>query len=115
MSKPDTMSASEFFKKLEEGNLFAPTILNGMVKPSEDDKDHFLFAPSGDCNNWVKIPKALIAEVRPLGNVSCKDHTHARVEFMLSEPKTAEGRALLSLLGLLSNTIRNQGSSQNQT
>ena len=103
MQDPEKLSNHDFFEKLHEGSLTAPTILTGMGKESEDDKDSFQFAPVGKCDQWVKMPKTMLHSARLIRKVPCKDHSHSVVEFKLSDSKIPEVRALMSLINLLSN------------
>jgi len=98
MSGKQSYSPSEFLESLKRNELKQPTALRGMVKAAEDDPKSLMFVPGTSCRSWTKIPLALIESVQFVKNVPCKDHTHPLVVLHLAEPKTDEGRMMLSLL-----------------
>ena len=105
MSASNVLATKDFFARIEKGNFSPPTILKGMVKVSKDDHEFFHFAPVGKCGSWLKIPRAMVAEGKILGEAPCNDdHSHARVEFRLAEPQTDAEATLRGLLNLVSAT-----------
>lgn len=92
-----TFTGDEFVKALSEGGLQKPLMLTGMVKKSEDPTV-ILFAPGTLCRNWVPIKASCIEEVKWLGNVSCRDHSHEYVSIHIKDVGAAEATLFADLL-----------------
>ena len=106
MDGKEAVTPREFLESLKRDDLKQPASLRGMVKPAEGDADALMFVPGTSCRAWTKVPLALIESVKFLKNVPCRDHTHPLVSLQLKEPKTDEGRMLLSLLQAVASAQR---------
>jgi hypothetical protein len=104
MNGKQSYAPAEFLQSLKRNELKPPAALRGMVKPAEGDDQSLMFVPGTSCRNWTKIPLALIESVQFVRNVPCRDHIHPLVVLHLNEPKTDEGRMLLSLLQAVAST-----------
>lgn len=98
----------EFVSLLASNRLeeTAELSLHGLVKPDESDSSILLFSTSSSCETWIPIPLALIASVRHIRNLNCKDHQHPFVKIDLVQP--AKNDALAFLLVQLLNQARNK-------
>lgn len=79
---------SEFVSLLASNQLDEPPLnlaIYGPVKADENDRSALLFSISTSCDQWIRIPVALISSIQHGGSVSCKDHRHAFVRIVLSE------------------------------
>jgi hypothetical protein len=93
-------SGEEFLQKLRHDEITTPIVFTGIVKKADEGADQFLFALSGNCGNWVKIPVAGIEKVEVLDVVACKDHTHPLVNLQFKRPQSEEGSLFLALAEL---------------
>ncbi len=106
-----TFTGDEFVKALSEGNLKRPLILTGMVKKS-DEPNVILFTPGTFCQNWVPIKASCIDEVKWLGNVSCRDHSHEYVSIDLKGINEVEPTLFVDLLKVYVEAYEISGTSQ---
>jgi hypothetical protein len=71
-----------------------------MVKLCEEDPNAIMFAVSGDCSRWVKVPCSQVESVEELQIVVCDDHHHQAVRLYMKPPSSDEGRAFADLAHL---------------
>jgi hypothetical protein len=96
-------SISELFDYAERD--IQSTTLVGMVKPCEDDRQHFMFSAT-NCDNWLKIPSSGVDEVEYLGQAGCRKkgeapHSHALVRLRLTKQCVAELPYLTTVSALI--------------
>src|SRR5215207_1153705 len=80
---------AEFLYLLASNRLEKPPLnltIYGPVKVDENDSSVLLFSVSTTCDQWVRIPVSLIGSIQHGGSVRCKDHEHAFVRIVLTEP-----------------------------
>jgi hypothetical protein len=95
----NTSSVENFIRELESEP--APgTVFTGMVKLIPDDNEHLLVAHIGNCNHWVKIPRAALADAQRVGTVACSGHEHVAGRLIFHEPKEPKERAFANLANL---------------
>jgi hypothetical protein len=89
---------TEFLYLLASNRLEKPPLnltIYGPVKADENDSSMLLFSTSTSCDQWVRIPVSLIRSIQHGGSVRCKDHEHAFVRIVLSEPNDDDVTAVL--------------------
>jgi hypothetical protein len=95
-----------FLSDLKSGTIRQDILLCGLVKPaSEPECEDILFTLGRSCENqWISIPQNLIESIEPLGNVTCRDHTHEFIRMKITPPtrKDREAFALVALLQAVS-------------
>jgi hypothetical protein len=99
-TKSNTLTATEFFEKLQHNELEAlvPFSITGMVKKADGKEKAIEFSSGGHCSHWVTIPLEFIEDVKVLKIVTCKDHTHPLVKLNLKAPKSSDGKVFFALL-----------------
>jgi hypothetical protein len=91
------MKGPELLKALRENKLVPSLVLTGMVKVDEGETNVILFSPRG-CETWIPIPVGVIEDVKVIGKMKCKDHTHDRVTLTLKESQGSEEAVYCNLL-----------------
>lgn len=90
-----TFTADEFLKWLNDGALRIPLVCEGFAKPIENDREAFHFAPGTSCEEWTKIPLAMVEKVDLIGERSCRDHSHPLVQLHFKESSSKDPAAVV--------------------
>ncbi len=99
-----SMTASEFYERLQRNELTSSASLTGMVRASE--RTNFFQLSVDSCETWIDIPVDAITEVELLGRQTCADHSHPIARISLKDAEESDpwqSHLLLSSLKLNGN------------
>lgn len=91
--------ADELFSRLGAAGT-SKHVFTGMIKRVDDDPEAIMFARSGDCSKWIKVPVDQIADIKLIHMAACEGHTHPLVHMFMKDPSSADGVAFAALAQL---------------
>jgi hypothetical protein len=91
--------ADQLFDRLGAAGT-SDNVFTGMIKRAEGDKSAIMFARTGDCSKWIKIPADHVAEIKLIHIASCDGHTHPLVHVFMKAPSSADGKTFAALARL---------------
>ena len=93
----ESLTSKEFFEKLKNNDLKPASILMGIVKKSESDKE-LMFASKGNLKHWTAIPATMIEAVKVLKNFTHEEINYTFVKLRLQAPTNPEAKVLFDIL-----------------